>query len=197
MKKYLIPIIILCVAGAGVFIRYIVVSPARALARDLEAINGITVGQTTEADLLRRNAFQTVDPACSQGMCIYSTDRENSFLSMLHLAPRTIVSTTIVVVDGVVIQVFTAISRQGLFPVSVAQATKLPAGCVASPCLKQPLPLDKYLRSISIVFSNESELRNRWPQILDTACLSRLHGCATYAELVPLAKELNLEAAAH
>jgi hypothetical protein len=43
MKKYLIPIIILGIVAAGIFLRYLIVSPARALALDLRAINGITV----------------------------------------------------------------------------------------------------------------------------------------------------------
>ena len=34
------------------------------------------------------------------------------------------------------------------------------------------------------------------PEAIQTACLSRLHGCSTYDELTPLARELNLDAIA-
>jgi hypothetical protein len=47
-----------------------------------------------------------------------------------------------------------------------------------------------------VLFNNESELRNRMPEAGQTACLSRLHGCTTYEELMPLAKGLNLQAQA-
>jgi hypothetical protein len=44
MKKYIVPTIVLVLAAVGIFIRYEIIAPARAAARDLEAINGITVG---------------------------------------------------------------------------------------------------------------------------------------------------------
>jgi hypothetical protein len=197
MKKYLIPIIILCLIGVCIFTRHRILAPAQAAARDLAAINGLMVGQTTEAELLGRNAFQTANLNCAEGFCIYSTERENTLLSMFHLAPRTVLSTEVMVRDGVVSGVFVIMSSHGLMPIVVAQTMKLPAGCAAGPCLKPALPFDKYLRNISIVFGNESELRNHWQQIFDTACLSRLHGCKTTAEFVPITKNLNLEAAAH
>src|SRR5260221_8194789 len=129
MKKYLIPIIILGLVAGGIFIRYQIVAPARAAALDLVAINGLTVGKTTEAELLARSAFQTADLKCFEGVCMYSTVRENKLLNLLHLAPRTILSTTVMVRDGIVIQVYVFMTRKGLPPVTVAQTTKLPPGC--------------------------------------------------------------------
>jgi hypothetical protein len=61
MKKYIVPTLILILVSAGIFIRYEITAPARAAARDLEAINGIAVGKMTEAELLGRSVFQTVD----------------------------------------------------------------------------------------------------------------------------------------
>ena len=61
MKKYIVPTIVLVLVAALIFVRYEIVAPARAAARDLEAINGITVGKTTEAELLGRAAFQKMD----------------------------------------------------------------------------------------------------------------------------------------
>ena len=52
MKKYLAAIIVLGIVVAGVFIRHAIAAPARDAARNLAAINGLTVGQTTEAELL-------------------------------------------------------------------------------------------------------------------------------------------------
>jgi hypothetical protein len=67
MKKYLIPIIVLGLVAIGIFIRYAIVAPSRGAARDLEAINGITVEKTTEAELLGRAPFQKMDVQCSMG----------------------------------------------------------------------------------------------------------------------------------
>ena len=196
MKKYLVPIGMVGLVATGIFIRHQILAPARAAARDLIAINGLTVGRTTEAELLGRSAFQTADLKCIEGVCIYSTVRENKFLNVFHLAPRTLLSTTVMVRDGIVIQVYVFMTRKGLPSLTVAQTMKLPIGCTASPCVKHPLPSDRWQRDISILFNNESELRNRMLQMLEVACLSRIRGCSTYSELMPMAKELNLEATA-
>jgi len=65
--------IALVLAAVGIFIRYEIIAPARAAARDLEAINGITVGKTTEVELLGRPAFQKMDLQCFSGQCFYHT----------------------------------------------------------------------------------------------------------------------------
>ncbi len=59
MRKYLLVMSILVAVVAGiVFVERTILAPAQAAAFNLAAINGITVGQTTEAELLRRSAFQ-------------------------------------------------------------------------------------------------------------------------------------------
>lgn len=55
----------------------------------------------------------------------------------------------------------------------------------------------KITGSVLVLFNSESELRNRMPEAAQSACLSRLHGCTTYDELMPLSRGLNLEATAH
>ncbi|MCU1333131.1 MAG: hypothetical protein JWM08_2123, partial [Candidatus Angelobacter sp.] len=75
MKKYIVPSIVFIVIAAGIFVRYEIVGPARAAAHDLEAINGITVGKTTEAELLGRAPFQKMGVQCSMGYCFYYTGR--------------------------------------------------------------------------------------------------------------------------
>jgi hypothetical protein len=121
--------------------------------------------------------------------------RTNSFLSRLHLAPYTFFGTTVWVRDGMVRNVSVFVGQHGLKPLLIAQTMKLPAECASNPCVKQST-LPK-LAGTSILFNNESELRNRMPEAAQNACLSRLHGCTTYDELMPLSRGLNLEAAAH
>jgi hypothetical protein len=196
MKKYLIPIIVLGLVASGILIRYQIVAPARAAARDLEAINGIAVGKMTETELLGRNAFQTIDRHCAEADCIYHTERTNNFLKRLHLAPFTFFGTAVWVRNGMVVQVVVFVNREGLTPISFAQKTSLPAECTSDPCVKQLILPNKKLASIRVVFNNESELRNRMPEAIQTACLSRIHGCSSYEELTPLAKGLNLDAIA-
>jgi len=181
MKKYLIPIIILCIVAAGIFLRYRIVSPARALALDLQAINGITVGKTSEAELLGHPAFQTIDRRCFGANCDYHVERSNSFLSRLHLAPHIFVGTDVGVRDGMVTRVSVFLARQGLTPVVISQNEKLPAGCASSPCVKSVTTPAKIRFNFVVTFDKESELRNRMPEMLNPACLSRLRGCNGYS----------------
>jgi hypothetical protein len=196
MKKYLIPIVMLGLIAIGIFIRYAIVAPARAAARDLEAINGITVGKTTESELLGRPAFQKMDRRCFQAECGYHAERINTFLSSLGLAPRTFFGTAVMVRDGMVTQVSLFISNGTRPPLSLSQKMPLPAGCASSPCVKPAIMPTKVLVSIMVVFNNESEFGTRMPEAVQTACLSRIHGCSTYDELIPLARGLNLDAIA-
>jgi hypothetical protein len=194
MRKYLLPIIILGIVGAAIFIGYSIIAPARAAARDLEAINGITVGKMTEAELLGRSAFQTIDRHCAEADCIYHIERMNNFLKLLHLAPFTFFGTAVWVRNGMVVQVDVFVNREGLAPISLRQEMALPPECTSNPCVKPLIPRNKKLASVRIMFNNESEFRNRMPEAVQTACLSRMHGCSSYEELMPLARGLNLDA---
>jgi len=196
MKKYVIPMLVLVLVTAGIFVRYAIVGPARAAARDLEAVNGITVGKTTEAELLGRAPFQKMDVTCSMGFCFYYTLRANHFLRKLGLAPPAFFGTRVVVRDGLVTEVSVYISNGTRVPLSLSQKMPLPEGCSSSPCVKPAILPTKALVTIMVVFNNESEFRNRMPEAVQPACLSRLHGCPTYDELTPLARELNLNAVA-
>lgn len=196
MKKYIVPTIVLALIAAGIFIRYQIVAPARGAARDLEAINGITVGKTTEAELLGRAPFQKMGVQCSMGYCFYYTVRANHFLRKLGLALPVFFGTRVVVRDGLVTEVSVFMSNSMRPPVSFSQKMPLPAGCASSPCVKPMIPPTKVLASIMVVFNNESDFRNRMPEALQTACLSRMHGCSSYEELTPLARSLNLDALA-
>jgi hypothetical protein len=196
MKKYLVLTVVLALVAAGILIRYEIVAPARAAALDLEAINGLTVGKTTEAELLGRSAFQKMAEQCVQGDCVYYTGRTNEFLRRLGLAPRTFMGTLVRVREGMVTQV-TVYMNSGTLPgLSISQKAELPAGCVSSPCVKPAILPTRVIASVMVVFNNESEFRNRMPEAIQTACLSRLHGCSTYEELMPLARGMNLDAIA-
>jgi hypothetical protein len=196
MKKYIVPTVVLALLAALIFVRYEIVHPARDAARDLEAINGITVGKTTEAELLGRPAFQKMDLQCFSGQCIYYTQRANYFLRMLGLAPHTSVNTIVMVHDGMVTQVSVFMSNGTRPTLTLSQKMPLPAGCASSPCVKPVIPPTKVLAGIIVAFNNESEFRNRMPEAAQPACLSRLHGCRTYEEFAPLARGLNLDAIA-
>jgi len=196
MKKYIVPIVVMGVVAVLIFIQYAILAPAYAAARDLEAINGITVGKMTEAELLGRSAFQTVDRHCAEADCIYHTERMNNFLQGLHLAPSTFFGTAVWVRNGMVVQVDVFVNQEGLTPIRLSQKSALPAECASNPCVKPFVLPNKKLAKIEIMFNSESELRNRMPDALQTACLSRMHGCSTYKELMPLARGLNLGAQA-
>jgi hypothetical protein len=196
MKKYIVPIIVMGVVAVLIFIQYAILAPAYAAARDLEAINGIAVGKMTEAELLGRSAFQTVDRHCAEADCIYHTERMNNFLQGLHLAPSTFFGTAVWVRNGMVVQVDVFVNQEGLTPIRLSQKSALPAECVSNPCVKPFVLPNKKLAKIEIMFNSESELRNRMPEALQTACLSRMHGCSTHKELMPLARGLNLDAIA-
>jgi hypothetical protein len=194
MKKYIVPIVVMGVVAVLIFIQYAIMAPAKAAARDLEAINGITVGKMTEAELLGRSAFQTADRRCIEADCFYHTERTNNVLWRMHLAPSTFFGTIVWVRNGMVAEVAVFINREGLTPLALDQKTSLPAECASNPCVKRLAPPNKKPVSIRVIFNNESDFRNRMPEALQTACLSRLRGCSSYAELMPLARGLNLDA---
>jgi hypothetical protein len=194
MKKYIVPSIVVILVAVGIFIRYEIVAPARAAARDLEAINGLTVGKTTEAELLGRNAFQKMDRQCFQADCLYHTERTNRLLSTLRLAPFTFFGTRVTVRDGMLTQVSVFMANRSLPALSLTQKVALPAECASSPCVKRAILPSKAVVGVMVLFNNESELRNRMMEAAQPACLSRLHGCSTYDELMPLSKGLNLQA---
>ena len=196
MKKYIVPTIVLMLVAAAIFIRYQIVAPAGAAARNLEAINGITVGTTTEAELLGRDAFQTADRQCYEAECFYHMETENKFLNRLHLAPKTHMSTVVSVNNGMVTGVLVFTMKWGLPPISLRQVLKMPPECSSNPCARPMVPPNKVLASISVVFTRDSMMRNQMPEAVNAECFSRLHACSTYAELLPVTKSLNLDAIA-
>ena len=197
MKKYLIPIIIVSLVGIGIFIRYQILAPARAAAFNLEAINGLTVGQTSEAELLGRTAFQTIDRECSNTDCSYQMVTENKLLSRLHLAPATHMATVVFVREGMVSGVLVFTMKTGQPAISFRQVEKIPSDCNSTPCVKRLVLPNKELMGISILFNGDSAMRNHMPEVVNSDCFSRLHGCKSSEEFLPYTKNLNLEAAAH
>jgi hypothetical protein len=196
MKKYFVPGILTILVAAGFLIRYEIVAPARAAARNLEAINGISVGETTEAELLGRPPFQKMDRRCFQAECVYHMETDNKFLNRLHLAPITYMSTVVSVRNGMVTGVLVFAIKRGLPPISLRQVSTLPSECSSSPCVKRLMPPNKVLAGMSVLYKSDSDLRNQMPESMNPECFSRLHGCNTYAELSPLTKSLNLDAVA-
>src|ERR1051326_4260335 len=192
MKKYIALTIILVLIAAVVFIRYEIAAPAKAAAHNLEAINGIIVGKTTEAELLGRSAFQNIDRRCHEGACFYHMAAENVLLNKLHLAPRTLMSTVVNVNNGMVTGVYVLTMKWGLPPISLQQVETLPSECNSNPCAKRMVPPNKVLASIRVLFNGDSELRNQMPELVNPECFSRLRGCSPYAELLPGAGPLNL-----
>jgi hypothetical protein len=192
MKKYAFPTAVLALVAGMILVRLAIINPARAAARNLAAINGISAGKTTEAELLGRKEFQTMPRTCSQETCVYHAAAWNAFLSRLHLAPRTYIGTNVVVRNGMVVDVSVLSIRQGLHAVSIRQTEGLPRDCSANPCVKLP-PASistNVLASVRIMLDNQSEVRNHLPEAVNVQCLSQRHGCTHYAELVPLLREL-------
>jgi hypothetical protein len=191
MKKYLIAAAAMCVLTAGpVLVWRLVRVPAQAAAKNLVAINNLTVGETTEVELLHRPAFQTALRLCNGRYCLYPMQAENRFLSSLHLARATRLYTLVEVRDGMVTGVTVLVWREGRPGLSLQQVSDM-GSCISSPCLKEPITPDKRLRDTQIMFDHHSEIRNRMPQAVDTNCLSRLHDCETNIEWMPLLREIS------
>ena len=192
-KKYLIIAVGLGSVIASGMLWYGITAPAKAAARNLAAINSLAVGETTEVELLSRPEFQKIERTCIQERCFYRMVAENTLLSRLHLAPRTFMGTTVMVRDGLVAEVSVVVVRAGRPAISLHQVEILPGNCRSVPCVRMLVPPSKILLGIRILFDRQSELRNHMPEAVNTGCLSRLRGCASYAELMPRMKDLNLE----
>jgi len=194
-KSYAIAIAALAVViGAAFLAAHLITTPAKAAAANLAAINGITVGQTTEADLLRRPQFQKLERTCFGAECLYRMMAENTFLNRLHLAPRTSLWTMVTVRDGVVIKVSVIGWKVGSPGLSLSQVMDV-KDCDHSPCIKDLITPNRVFQSTRITFDSRSEIRNHMPEAVNSACLSRLHGCQANAELMPIMREIKLAAA--
>jgi hypothetical protein len=178
---------------AAAFLWYGIASPAKAAARSLAAINSLSAGETTESELLSRPEFQRIERTCMQENCFYHMEAENTLLSKLHLAPRTFMSASVTVRDGLVVGVSVFLFRANRPAIVLSQVQKMPPDCHKIPCVKLLVPPNKILMSISILFDSQSDLRNHVPEAVNTRCLAQFHGCTRYAELMPLVKQLNLE----
>ena len=193
MKKYsILPISLAIVFSASVALWMAIQAPARAVERDLAALNSLTAGETSEAELLSRKEFQSIDRRCIQEVCFYYMEADNKFLSRLHLAPYMSMWAIVDVKDGMVTGVSVITARVGLPTISVKQVPALPKECSATPCVKPWMLPNKVLMSVSVMFDHQSDLRNQFPKLINAQCWSRLHGCATYAEVIPLLQRLNL-----
>ena len=191
-KSYAIALAALvAVIGVAFWVAYGIAAPAKAAAANLAAINGITVGQTTEADLLRRSQFQELERTCFGAECMYGMMAENKFLNRLHLAPRTSLWTMVTVRDGVVIKVSVIGWRVGSPGLSLSQVTDV-KDCDHSPCLKNLITPNRVFQSTRITFDNRSEIRNHIPEAVNSACLSRVHGCQMNDELMPVLHDIKL-----
>lgn len=194
-KSYAIAVAALvAVAGVSFLVAYEIVAPARSAAANLAAINGITVGQTTEADLLRRPQFQKLDRTCFGAECMYGMMAENKFLNRLHLAPRTSLWTMVTVRDGTVIKVSVIGWRVGSPGLSLSQVVDM-KDCDQSPCIKDLITPNRVFQSTRITFNSRSEIRNHMPEAVNSACLSRVHGCSTNPELMPILGQISDRAA--
>ena len=181
---------LLAVIGVAFWLAYLIAAPARAAAANLAAINGITVGQTTEADLLRRPQFQTLERNCFGAECLYGMMAENKFLSRLHLAPRTSLWTMVTVRDGLVTNVSVIGWRVGAPGLSLNQIMDV-KDCDHSPCIKDLVTPNRVFQSTRITFDSRSEIRNHMPEAVNSECLSRLHGCSTNPELMPILRQIS------
>lgn len=193
MKKYSIfPISFAVVLTGAAAFWMAIQAPARAVERDLAAINSLTAGETSEAELLSRKEFRNIDRMCIQETCFYHIEVENNLLSRLHLAPHIFMGAMVDVRDGLVTGVSVITSKAGLPGITVKQVQTLPKECSATPCVKPWILPNKTLMSVSIMFDHQSDLRNQLPKLINAQCWARLHGCATFAEVIPLLQKLNL-----
>jgi hypothetical protein len=192
-KKYLIIAIGLGLVITSAILWYGITAPAKTAARNLAAINSLSAGETTEAELLSRPEFQKIERTCMQESCFYHMESENKLLNKLHLAPRIFMGTNVTVRDGLVVAVTVFLFRAGRPAIVLNQVERMPRDCRSMPCVKLLVPPNKILMNVSILFDRQSDLRNHLPEAVNTRCLAQLHGCTRYAEFMPLVKQLNLE----
>jgi hypothetical protein len=168
---------------------YFISAPAQSAAENLAAINFITVGQTTETDLWMRPEFKNQQPQCYGAECLYHLRVENQFLSRVHLARRTSLVTMVKVREGLVTEVSVIEWRQGRPQLWLHQVAEKPE-CSSSPCVEKLVLPTKALVGIRITFDSHSDLRNRIPQSVNSECFSRIGGCKSDTEFMPVLKEV-------
>lgn len=189
-RKYAVTVILSIALAGTLAIFYLIVAPARAAAENLSAINDITVGQTTETDLWRHPEFKNQQPQCYGADCLYHMEVENQFLSRVHLARRTRLATMVKVREGLVTEVSVIEWREGLPQLWLNQVAEKPE-CSSSPCLEKLILPTKALVGLRITFDSHSDLRNRMPQSVSSECFSRIGGCKSDADFMPILKEVG------
>src|ERR1041385_4264666 len=128
-KKYLLLAVGLGLVIASVMLWYGITVPANTAARNLAAINSLTAGETTEVELLSRPEFQRIPRSCIQESCFYHMETENTLLSKLHLAPRTLMGTNVTVRDGLVVAVSVFLFRADRPAIVLSQVQRMPPDC--------------------------------------------------------------------
>ena len=186
MKKAAI-IIAACVvvlAGYG-FARYEINAPVKEFNRALNDLNGITIGETTESDLLARPFFQKQQPLCSGASCMYHLEARNSFLSTFHLAPQNQLAAFVSLYNGVVDTVGVTIWRQNKPQLVLKQTADL-KDCKSRVCLRNLVTPNKILTAQELLYDSQSEIRNRLPKYVNPSCLAFRRGCDDDFEVLPV-----------
>jgi hypothetical protein len=200
-KKILIIGCLVIVLGLGAF-AWAVAAPRRQALDCLTQLKGVRVSRTTEADLLSRPFFQKSARLCTNNVCSYSLFATNTWLSLVHLAPATEIGVIVQVKDGLVFHVW--VFGNIFFKDSISSVTldQVPAGssCGPRPCVTRDYRTkDRYsshsISAVKVTFDENSDVSDQLSTGVNVSCLSRLRGCSSADELLPLAGRLGGSAA--
>lgn len=181
----LIIAVVLALLAGYAFARYEINAPVQEFSRSLTDLNGITIGETTESDLLARPFFQKQQPMCSGADCTYHFEARNSFLSSFHLAPQNQLAAFVSLHNGVVDTVGITIWRQNKPQLMLKQTADM-KDCEGHVCLKDLIPPNKILTARELRYDGTSEIRNRLTHYVDPTCLALRRGCDDDVEVLPV-----------
>lgn len=189
-RAVIISAISLAVLGGYAFARYEINAPVKKFTQTLNDLNGITIGETTESDLLARPFFQKQEPMCSGADCFYHLEARNAFLSSFHLAPKNQLGAFVSLRNGVVETVAIIIWRQNKTQLGLKQTADM-KDCKFSPCIRNLIPPNRVLTGREILYDTKSDIRNHLPQSVNPSCLARRSGCDNDLEVLPILGQLT------
>jgi hypothetical protein len=176
-----------------------IIKPRRELDRFLTNINTVEIGKTgleNWRQQLQRSKISNFQVICREGSCGIGSRLENSFLTRLKLAPKTVVSAGVDFRNGVASEIYILMvvmrrNDEGQMyedkGVVVRQSTDRPTSCHQhyDVLVHQRYGIgDRYWATVAMDRCVGSEDRAKAIDI-NTHCLTRLGGCNTVETMLP------------
>jgi len=182
----LVGMLVLFVLGAGCW--YFIFRPVNQLRRSLRLVAAVQVGQTTKSEF--RQMAKQYGVRVNEFPNSFGFEQSNRVLEYLHLAPRTVVETNVMLENGLVevVSVRASIGNGGeIAYINIREFNARDTSCGHVPVCVKPVTSTM---STTVIFSPSVPISERRHLLsLNWWCLAKLGGCKSSREFFPVAWE--------